>query len=77
MGWIKAVGDCVRMGATVQNTLKGVGTEKRGETKIFKMGQAGSRGRRLKKGPGIPLQTMLLMHFIFCLNVLEETLFSK
>ena len=39
------------MGKTVQNTLKGGATERRGgETKIFKRGrQAGSRGEFLKK----------------------------
>ena len=54
------------MGKTVQNTLKGGATERRGgETKIFKRGrQAGSRGEFLKKmgegggGAGTPLQTM-------------------
>ena len=49
------------MGRTVENTLKGDGTEKRrGETKIFKKGwgQAGSRGECLKKGAGTPLRTV-------------------
>ena len=48
------------MGRTVENTLKGDGTEKRrGETKILKKGwgQAGSRGECLKKGAGTPLRT--------------------
>ena len=55
----------MRVGETVENTLKGGGTEKRGgETKIFKRGQAGSRGEYLKKGvAGTPLQTMrLILH---------------
>ena len=45
------------MGGTVQNTLKGGGTEKRGgETKILKRrGQAGSRGGCLKKSCGLEL----------------------
>ena len=37
-----------------RNTLKGGGKEKRGmETKILKMGQAGSRGGCLKGGGGV------------------------
>ena len=55
----------MRMGGTVENTLKGGETEKRGgKTKILKRGggQDGSRGRCLKKwgggGAGTPLQTI-------------------
>ena len=61
LGEIRAGGSCRRVGGTVENTLKRGGTEKRGgETKIFKKGQAGSRGRCLKKvgGAGTSSQTM-------------------
>ena len=44
----------MRLGGTVQNTLQGGETEKRGgETKILKRGQPGSRGRCLKKEGGL------------------------
>ena len=48
----------------MSNTLKGARTKMRGqETKILKMGQAGSRDGCLKKGgrlePGTPLQTII------------------
>ena len=53
VGWIRAVGGCVRVGLTVLNSFKGGGTEIRGgETKILKRRQAGSRGGFLKKGGG-------------------------
>ena len=54
VGQIRAGGACVRLGGTVQNTLQGGETEKRGgETKILKRGQPGSRGRCLKKEGGL------------------------
>ena len=38
-GWIRTRGSCLRVGGTVENTLKDGGTEKRGgETKILKRG---------------------------------------
>ena len=44
----------MRLGGTVQNTLQGGETEKRGgETKILRRGQAESRGGCLKKGGGV------------------------
>ena len=47
VGQIRAGGGCVRVGGTVENTLKGGGTEKRGwETKILK------RGGKLGQGEG-------------------------
>ena len=53
IGRIRAVGGCMRVGETVENTLTGGGTENRGgETKVFKRGQPGSRGECLKKGGG-------------------------
>ena len=56
------------MGKTVQNTLKGGATERRGgETKIFKRGrQAGSRGEFLKKmGEGGGLEPPYKQWLIF------------
>ena len=56
VGQIRAVEICMKMGVTVQNTLKEGGTEQRGgNTKILKrgMGQAGSMGGCLKKGEGL------------------------
>ena len=55
LGCIRAGGGFIRVGRTVQNTLKGGGTKKRGgETKILKRrGQAGSRGGCLKKRRGL------------------------
>ena len=49
---------CMRLGGTVENTLKGGGTEKRGGKQRFLKGrQAGSRGGCLKKeGTGTPLR---------------------
>ena len=50
---IRTGGGCVRVGATVENTLERHGIEKRGgETKVLKRGQAGSKGWCLKKGGG-------------------------
>ena len=47
---------CMRVAGTVWNNLKGGATEKRGgETRIFKRGEAGSRGGCLKKGGWNPL----------------------
>ena len=48
---------CMRLGGTVENTLKEGGTEKRGgKQRFLKGGQAGSRGGCLKKGgAGTPL----------------------
>ena len=54
-------------GGTVQNTLEGGGTEKRGgETKILKRGGGdGSRGGCLKKGGGLePLYEQ-------CINIIS------
>ena len=43
----------MRVGGTVQNTLKGGGTEKRrGETKIIKSGKLSQRVGALKRGGG-------------------------
>ena len=43
----------MRVGETVQNTLKGGGTEKRrGETKIIKSGKLSQRVGALKRGGG-------------------------
>ena len=45
MGQIRVGGGCMRVGGTVSNTLKGVGTEKRGgETKILKRGTSWVKG---------------------------------
>ena len=42
------------MGETVENTLKGGGTEQRGrDAKILKTGQAGSSSGALKRGGGL------------------------
>ena len=51
---------CMRVGETVQNTLKGGGIEKRGgKTTVLKGWATGSRGVCFKKrGAGTPLQTM-------------------
>ena len=57
----------MRFGGTVENTLKGGGTEKRGgKTKILKKGggQAGSRGGCLKKGGLEPPYKLCLVIFI-------------
>ena len=64
MLWIRAGGDCLRVGGTVWNTLIEDGTEKRGvEAKILKRKeQAGSRNGCLKKGEGgleHPYETMI------------------
>ena len=61
--WAREI--CMRVGGTVQNTLKGGGTEKRGgDRKILKYGrQAGSRGGCLKKeGAATILQAMVHQH---------------
>ena len=48
---IRTVGDCVRVGETVNNTLKQGGTKRRGgKTKNLKRRQAGSKGGCLKNG---------------------------
>ena len=47
---IRTVGGCVRVGETVNNTLKQGGTKKRRGTKNLKKRQAGSRGGCLKNG---------------------------
>ena len=48
VGWIRAEGIFVRVGRTVQVTLKVCGTEQRvGETRIFKKGR-GKMGQGLK-----------------------------
>ena len=53
VGWISPGGGCVRVGGTVQNILKGSGTEKRGgETKILKGGKLGQGVGALKNGGG-------------------------
>ena len=56
----------MRVGGTVQNTLKGGGTEKRrGETKIIKSGKLSQRVGALKRGggAGTPFWTMQSNHF--------------
>ena len=51
VGRISAAGGCVRVGETVNNTLKRAGTGKRGgKTKNLKKRQTGSRGGCLKNG---------------------------
>ena len=51
VGPIRIVGGCVRVGETVNSTLKQGGTKRRGgNTKNLKRRQAGSRGGCLKNG---------------------------
>ena len=62
VGWIRAVGGCMRVGEIVENILKGGGTEKRGEeAKILKMGASCVKGWVSLKGgegTGSPSRTM-------------------